>query len=1099
MSLIAWYPLHKDLNDWSGEDRGVLTVGSGCSEDTEGPTGGSYRFDGTTAAYLRLPSQLTLSRYNATVCFFIKKDTTQAMHYFGKASGNGTISYIGDDGDHFIGETDSNCNQINTDGGTLSLNANQWYHIALTFKDSKCRWYVDGVALPEQSHYGTVNCSGSVVYEMVADTSMRYLGGGGYDINLLGNMSDFRIYDHALSARDLRELSLAKVAHFGFNGDNEFLPRNITRNPTFIPGDSYTNSTWDTELNKNAISCSSWSSGYNSGVPFPESGYHAKWVEQDGQAVMMHINDNGQFGLTSRWLGISSGHGNLDDLGIAVGDRICLSWLQRSSKAGASYNVGFYTRKADGSTKWESGKITHTHNVAGEWERKTYTTTVGTDTDVTRSITVYFYGQYSVEGAHMEAKDIQFEKLRDIPNPYREYSTEDVVISDSTGLGNDAILELEYAPVYVKGDSGKGSNHFHFPTTERTSWNDIRRRILTSANHMSRQVTASIWARTSQGDNRNPLMKYDDGIYTEGSQVSGGAILLCLEGNRFRMHGWGSSDPICQTHTNDNEWHHYVWTFDYDTRLANMYVDGVREVANSLDSEGVIQPLENYVWTIGANNHPYASTTGNTFNGDIAEATVFGKALTPDEVKTLYSSRASIDDHGHFTASEFVEGWDKDGALEFEIRSSSSGNTGTFIDGVKQGYQSSSRGISFCIYDESMTLRGYGSLDTYSGTTTQYYEFDGTVYVGSANDIADSSQEAHNWLIHAMDNMEDGWLMTAARCDASTAQNGQLRETFLKYFGVTENHAITSRGTWGFMGIKNGELLTQFSDGRRYNADTGSIAYYTNSMRVTGDYHTTGVTSDGVVHAGELFETNFEPSLLDYSTWVIGDDGGFGTSDPLENLITVKKNPWGDHDVVWQGMTRGTNGSDGGWYGKSVAIDSTKHYRYTNWIQREVTGNGSWYLGCSGSQTENLSGTANTNPYFVSTSSLPNGNEWFLVVAYLYAAGTTDTDTYTDYGIYNVKGEKIGDITKNYRSKAGSTSNTHRSFLHYSTDVNTIQNYHRPRVEVMDGNQPSIAELCAGSEHTPIVSCYNTLGEYENNATRMKSDGSTNTFEFNEV
>ncbi|CAL9992754.1 virion structural protein [Vibrio phage D482] len=870
MALLAWYPLHKDTNDWSGFENHAHGANSTSGN---GVIGGNVL---ESTLHIDKNEQLdqVLSGDEATLCFWVQGDSDGSdwadIVSYQPSTGAATVRFERGNIDDDVNQYDYWCNWFNgaTSGnGVVTTNYRvgpiaDWHHVTIRRTPTRVSIYINA-EFDRMFNVSNDISPPTGAVTLIAHTSARV------------RLQDVRFYDNAISDREMKDIALGTVAKWNMNGANEFLPRNSTRNPDFLPGAAYVNGTWDTELNKDAILCESWSSGYNGGVPDPEIGYHAKWVNIDGKAVMRHINDNQRFGYGDRWMGISCGHGNLVDYGLEVGDRITVSWTQRSTHTGATFNVGFYTRRADNSTKWESGKITHTQNVAGEWERKSYTTTVGSDTDVNRSITIYFYGHYSVEGATMEAKDIQFECHRDVANPYRKFSADDVIVSDMTGLENNALLEYDYAPSYVENDTERGSGHFHFPSSGRTGWNDIRRHIRTTANHMSRQVSVAFWARTTQGDNRNPFMKYDDGIYTEGSQVSGGAILLCLEGNRFRMHGWGSSDPICSTHTNDGEWHHYVWTFDYDTRLANMFVDGVREVANSLDSEGVIQPLENYVWTIGANMHPYSSTTGATFNGDITEVSIHGKALSVDEVSRLYNVKASVDNLGNAHAVEFQEGWDHDGENTIAVRSSSSGNTGTYVNGTKVGVTSSWRGINFCIFDQSMTLRAYGGLDTYSGTTTQYYEFDGEVIVASANDIPDSAQVAANHLKDAIDRMEDGWLMTAARCDASTTQDGTLGEYFERYFGVTENHAIASRGTWGFIGIKNGELLTQFSDGRRYDATSGSITYYTKEYAATGGFHKPQVTKNGVMHAGELIEVITDPDSLGDSQAKMNSDGSF--------------------------------------------------------------------------------------------------------------------------------------------------------------------------------------------------------------------------------
>jgi hypothetical protein len=56
--------------------------------------------------------------------------------------------------------------------------------------------------------------------------------------------------------------------------------------PYPTPGAAYTPG-WVTNLHPDAISVSSWSSGYNGGVGTPQAGYHAYWKMMDGIPTMV--------------------------------------------------------------------------------------------------------------------------------------------------------------------------------------------------------------------------------------------------------------------------------------------------------------------------------------------------------------------------------------------------------------------------------------------------------------------------------------------------------------------------------------------------------------------------------------------------------------------------------------------------------------------------------------------------------------------------------------------------------------------------------------------------------------------------------------------
>lgn len=248
----------------------------------------------------------------------------------------------------------------------------------------------------------------------------------------------------------------------------------------------------------------------------------------------------------------------------------------------------------------------------------------------------------------------------------------------------------------------------------------------------------------------------------------------------------------------------------------------------------------------------------------------------------------------------------------------------------------------------------------------------------------------------------------------------------------------------------------------------------------------TRVSSRGQLVAPKLLENNFKPSLVDYSRWSIGNYSAPNfdiNGKTTENLITVDSNPHGMSDVVWQTAKVDTQANaDGGFNSTNFNIDKDKTYRFSIWINRKVMGNGTWYLGCYAQDAagkadaiEDFSGVKSTNPYF--NYGVPYGeNQWFLVVGYVYAAGTTVA--FTDAGVYLPDGTKRSDHSNPYRWTDDAKTARIRSYLFYSSNLETVQNFYRPRVDLMDGSQPSIAELTKCQEHTPLKPFYGANGAY---------------------
>ena len=215
-------------------------------------------------------------------------------------------------------------------------------------------------------------------------------------------------------------------------------------------------------------------------------------------------------------------------------------------------------------------------------------------------------------------------------------------------------------------------------------------------------------------------------------------------------------------------------------------------------------------------------------------------------------------------------------------------------------------------------------------------------------------------------------------------------------------------------------------------------------------------------------------NLLDYSTWVIGSSGsqsGFPQNGD-GNTIIEDLDPFGEPIAIWNALDNDVaSDADGGWNTGQFAIDATKQYRFSCWYNRRVTGNGTTYFGCHGYGTtdgvyDHSVGAAAplvTNPYFRATAAVGE-DIWELWVAYVWPHDNTDYTDHPDTGVYYA-----GSITKisstgngDYRWHSSSTTANQRSYLYYSTIPATHQQFCYPRVDLIDGTEPSIEDLVNG-------------------------------------
>lgn len=266
-----------------------------------------------------------------------------------------------------------------------------------------------------------------------------------------------------------------------------------------------------------------------------------------------------------------------------------------------------------------------------------------------------------------------------------------------------------------------------------------------------------------------------------------------------------------------------------------------------------------------------------------------------------------------------------------------------------------------------------------------------------------------------------------------------------------------------------------------------SLKYYPRKISDTDMFSET----DNTIQNGLTFNldatayTNYSTSnLLSPYPWTVGTGGETfyaQNGSTSENERAVDTNPFGDTDIVWQSPSNdATSGPDGGWNTSNFDIDTSKTYRFSVWVRKKtILGNGTFYLGIYGlnSSGTNIgvlrrsSGAINTNHYFAYSrfdnsdmNPTTSVNEWILVVGHVFPEGSGTGSDHPDSGIYETDGSKKISYpgAKDCVWQTGTTQSKHRSYQYYSTTTNEIQQWWAPRVDVLDGNEPTISELING-------------------------------------
>jgi len=213
----------------------------------------------------------------------------------------------------------------------------------------------------------------------------------------------------------------------------------------------------------------------------------------------------------------------------------------------------------------------------------------------------------------------------------------------------------------------------------------------------------------------------------------------------------------------------------------------------------------------------------------------------------------------------------------------------------------------------------------------------------------------------------------------------------------------------------------------------------------------------GVLFAGIYSSPVSAQNLLDLSVWDVGS-GGVGMFTPngksIENSREWGIGPYGNRSIIWKATPDGDNQGDGGWTSTDIPINSNKMYRFSVWIKKSEAIEGRTYLGTK--NVQNLNGTANGNAYFWS-GKLPLLDRWYLLVGYVHASNDPSTESFG--AIYDgISGQKVVDMT-DFKFLPTATSTNHRAYLFYAPTTADRQYFYGPRLEVVDGNEPTVESL----------------------------------------
>lgn len=592
MSLKVWLPLNGQF-----ENQGLL----GPLTQTAAPTYVNGKFGKALASGgCSMTAEQTASVLNneaVSICFWVYINAETG------ATPTGTNMLFGNNSPRrfslFAYQTvnDLHCSWQNADGSYLIASVDAgvlpsytWTHVAVTYQNPEIKIYINGKCI--RTHSGVSNVDFNYVTQVIYNVTWRYF-------------NDFRIYDHCLSEKEIKEINKGLVLHYPLNG-----------------GEGGVN------LFKNELAYYSTSSGHS---------YIGTTPVFDTDLMPLNsligktITFTFDYSIEGEKLH-TSGEWNVRRYGAHLG----VSYIDSAGNSGYAYPCASELHESP--TPEGTHRAIQTYIFPSDWQSiQSFTMAIQPFNQPAANNTATWYiKNFKVELGYIDTGYSV--------NPHTARTS--IEIPDCSGLGNSGIPSsiFTYSTNSPRYDASTHVNELKSITLPNLAYEGMD------------QGTLSFWINFNKFKNWSHYFLIADAFNWTGQERD-----FIIIANNSPIDTETTSTNIClaccsylSTHSMDtNKWYHIVLTWDAKNYIIKKYINGSLA---AIHDDTTNKRLDIYRAKHGA--HYIGNGLANTqYVGDfkISDVRIYATALSADDIKELYSTAASLDKEGNMYAYEFKE------------------------------------------------------------------------------------------------------------------------------------------------------------------------------------------------------------------------------------------------------------------------------------------------------------------------------------------------------------------------------------------------------------------------------------------------------------